>query len=139
MVTRLLRTAGPFHKRVARLLSATSFLVVLSVVIPGAGISAQAVPPGVDLEALARSLSPDEIVARLRASGLSRAQVRDRLRRAGYDPSLADRYFDAMESGESLAGVEADGTFLQALRGIGVTLRPDSLDGTGRPGPDIGR
>lgn len=97
-------------------------------------VSAQAVPPGVDLEALAQSLSPDEIVARLEASGLSRAQVRDRLRRAGYDPALADRYFDAMESGESLEGMTADATFMEALQGIGVTLRSEP-EPSARPDP----
>ncbi|UCC24254.1 MAG: SLBB domain-containing protein [Gemmatimonadales bacterium] len=71
-------------------------------------------------------MSPDEIIRRLEESGLTRAQVRDRLRRAGYNPSLADPYFDAMESGEISDSLGADATFLGALRGIGVTLRGDS-------------
>lgn len=94
--------------------------------------SAQVVPPGTDLRQLAQSLSPEEIIRRLEASGLTRAQVRDRLRRAGYDPSLADRYFDAMEAegglapGGALEASDDDARFLEALQGIGVTLRADS-------------
>ena len=39
-------------------------------------------------------LSSEEIVRRLKDSGMSREQVRSRLQQLGYDPSLADRYFD---------------------------------------------
>lgn len=130
--------ARPLRRSALRRAFLTGFLVAAAATGSAGAASAQVVPPGVDLEALAQSMSPDEIVARLRASGLSRAQVRDRLRRAGYDPSLADRYFDAIESGESLEGGAADATFVQALRGIGVTLRPDSVGGAGRPGPEVG-
>jgi len=49
---------------------------------PGS-VSAQVVPPGTDLRQLAQSLSPEEIIRRLEASGLTRAQVRDRLRTPG--------------------------------------------------------
>lgn len=81
---------------------------------------------------MVQELSPEEITARLQASGLSRAQVRDRLRRAGYDPSLVDPYFDAIESGESVEGTRADRQFLEALRGVGVTLRPIPTGMTGQ-------
>lgn len=88
--------------------------------------AAQVPPPGVDIRQLAQSLSPEEIVRRLRESGLTRAQVRDRLRRAGYDPALADPYFDAMETGGVPDSAAAGTEFLDALRGVGVNLRDDS-------------
>ncbi|HSG47918.1 MAG TPA: hypothetical protein VLA43_08920, partial [Longimicrobiales bacterium] len=115
----------PLRRRIVRL--ASPFLVVVAALAAALGdAGAQVIPPGADLRQLAQSLSPEEIVRRLEASGLSRAQVRDRLRRAGYDPSLADRYFDAMESGASLEAGEDDARVLDALRGIGVTLRADA-------------
>jgi protein involved in polysaccharide export with SLBB domain len=82
-------------------------------------------------------MSPQDIARQLEASGLSRAQVRDRLRRAGYDPSLADEYFDAIESGASLEGVESGSEFMAALQGIGVQLRDPEVAGDGgmAPGP----
>jgi polysaccharide biosynthesis/export protein len=46
------------------------------------------------------SVDPD-VLERLRASGLTRQQVRAELQRRGYDPSLADPYFDALERGGS--------------------------------------
>lgn len=121
-----------------RRLRLRSFLPALALFLalgfPSGAASAQVVPPGVDLEALARSMSPEEIVQRLQSSGLTRAQVRDRLRRAGYDPALADPYFDALESGQPVGEGTADGQFLEALRGIGVTLRADTLEMGRRPG-----
>ncbi len=92
-------------------------------------LAGQVPPPGTDLRQLAQTMSPDEIVRRLQASGLTRAQVRDRLRRAGYDPSLADPYFDALESGSTLERTAGDSAFMEALAGIGVTLREDALGG----------
>ena len=99
-----------------------------------ASLEAQTPPPGVNLQELMQRYSPEEIVRRLEESGLTRAQVRDRLRRAGYDPSLADPYFDAIESGEIPGASGADAAFLEALQGIGVTLREDSLGMAARPG-----
>lgn len=125
-VTRLLRTVFP-------VLLVSSVAAATTV-----GLEAQVIPPGVDLDQVARSMSQEEIVRRLEASGLTRAQVSDRLRRAGYDPRMADRYFDAIESGESLTADPSDALFLDALRGIGVTLRADGLEASGRPPAVIG-
>ena len=54
---------------------------------------------------------------------MSRAQVRSRLQQAGYDPGLADQYFDSMEGiGGTLP--EVDPGFLEAMRALGI-LQPD--------------
>jgi len=54
---------------------------------------------------------------------MSRAQVRARLQQAGYDPGLADQYFDSMEGiGGTLS--EVDAGFLEAMRALGI-LQPD--------------
>ncbi len=76
--------------------------------------------------------SPEEIITQLRESGLSREQVKTRLRRAGYDPELADPYFDAMEGEGGMPAGGAQGERLaNALRDVGVTLRgtPSSIMG----------
>ena len=108
---------------------------LLAAALLGTPLRAQALPPGVDLRELAQTIPPEQILERIRASGLSRAQARDRLRRAGYDPGLADRYFDALESGASLEGDATDVATLEALRGIGLPLRAGAGDVTGQPMP----
>ena len=47
---------------------------------------------------LGRDVSQEEILGRLRESGMTRSQVRARLQALGYDPGLADAYFDALEA-----------------------------------------
>ncbi|HIN52104.1 MAG TPA: hypothetical protein EYM78_15590, partial [Gemmatimonadetes bacterium] len=54
---------------------------------------------------------------------MSRAQVRSRLQQAGYDPGLADQYFDSMEGIEGTLS-EVDPGFLEAMRALGI-LQPD--------------
>lgn len=129
MTVRAQRAGGPSEMTSMRRFQPLILLALLMTVVgvsPRAG-AAQVPPPGVDVRALAQSLSPEEIIRRLEESGLTRAQVRDRLRRAGYDPSLADPYFDAIESGELPESAETDSTFLEALQGVGVNLRQDSV------------
>jgi polysaccharide biosynthesis/export protein len=81
---------------------------------------------------LGRPVSQGEIVERLRQSGLSRSEIRARLQAAGYDPGLADSYFDAIERGSAPTG-EPSAEFIDALAGIGLagrggaSLREDSL------------
>ena len=55
---------------------------------------------------------------------MSRAQVRSRLQQAGYDPGLADQYFDSMEGIEGTTLTEVDPGFLEAMRALGI-LQPD--------------
>jgi protein involved in polysaccharide export with SLBB domain len=66
--------------------------------------------------------SEAQVIEQLRASGLTREQVRARLQQMGRDPALADRYYDAMERGTTPQG-QASPDVLQALQGIGVLLR----------------
>jgi len=49
------------------------------------------------IQSMVQDASPQEIMERLRQSGLSRLEVQDQLRRAGYSPNMADAYFDMME------------------------------------------
>src|SRR5690606_26059822 len=76
---------------------------------------------------LGRSVSQSEIMERLRQSGLTRAQARARLQQAGYDPGLADQYFNALESGAVPIG-EADQSFMEALSAIGVSTEGLGID-----------
>jgi polysaccharide biosynthesis/export protein len=64
-----------------------------------------------------------QVIERLRASGLTRSQVRDRLQQMGRDPAIADRYFDLMESNTPAPTAAANPQFLEAMEQIGVTLR----------------
>src|SRR5688500_2622228 len=87
------------------------------------------------------TISSEEILRRLRESGLSREQVRQRLRQAGYDPNLADRYFDELAKPDSVRAVGVAGitqplpqhnsNLLSAMASIGLippgSQVPDSL------------
>ncbi|HSM05751.1 MAG TPA: SLBB domain-containing protein [Longimicrobiales bacterium] len=108
--------------RPTRLLQLAALLVLLSSALP-AGSRAQ-VPSPAQIQQLLSQMSPEQIALQLQASGLSREQVRDRLRRAGYDPFLADQYFDALEQGQTglaqAQDLDMSSGFLEALQGIGV-------------------
>jgi polysaccharide export outer membrane protein len=69
-----------------------------------------------------RDLSNEEIVERLRESGMTRGQVRARLQQLGYDPGLVDRYFDVIERGGEVARGNAPQHFIDALTRIGVAM-----------------
>jgi polysaccharide export outer membrane protein len=77
---------------------------------------------------LGRSVSHAEIIDQLRQAGLSREQVRARLQQMGYDPDLADPYFDAMERGGGAPQGEASGDLLRTLREIGIAVRGAGVD-----------
>lgn len=113
---------------------ALSLLLTLALGAP-VGVSAQ-IPEVRDTAALrreaqnrlGRNLSHAEMLERLRQSGLSRAQVRARLQQAGYDPGLADQYFDLIESGgEPPRGTPSD-EFVDALQRVGVAARSTRAD-----------
>lgn len=71
---------------------------------------------------LGRPVTQAELVERLRQSGMTRAQARARLQQAGYDPAIADQYFDVLERGaEPQRGVAAESS-VAALQRIGVTI-----------------
>ena len=60
-------------------------------------------------------VSEQDVLRRLEESGLTRSQVRARLQAMGYDSRMADRYFDAMERGDTtqVSGVTADSTLFK--------------------------
>jgi polysaccharide biosynthesis/export protein len=76
-----------------------------------------------------RTLTQEELLTELRRSGMSRSEIRTLLQRHGLDPALADRYFDALESGGPVPKGEVDEDFVRALRRIGVLspVRQDTL------------
>ena len=76
---------------------------------------------------LGRDISQEEIVERLRRSGLTPAQVRARLQAMGYDPSLADPYFSAMRRDGEVPEGEPSRRMLEAIDRLGITAVPDSL------------
>lgn len=117
---------------------------VLAAVVSAVVVQAQQRPPATgDTTALRREVearlgsgvTQAELIERLRQSGMTRAEVQERLRLAGYDPSLADHYFDLLERGGEPVRGSADQDFLRALQMIGVAipgipeLRRDSLRG----------
>jgi protein involved in polysaccharide export with SLBB domain len=69
----------------------------------------------------------EEILSRLAASGLSRAQVREQLIALGSDPSSADAYFDRLE-GLTNAPLDQNADFLQALAQMGVLNEVGGVD-----------
>ena len=74
---------------------------------------------------LGQSVSQADMIEALRKSGLSRAEVRTRLRMQGFDPALADRYFDSIENGSVLPAGDVPEESLLALSNIGI--RPPAL------------
>lgn len=94
-------------------------LFVLALSVGPDAVSAQ-VPTERDLQQLqSGQLSSSEVLKRLRDSGLTREQVRSRLRELGYDPLLADPYFDSMEGLEGEIPL-AEQEFLDALAALGL-------------------
>jgi polysaccharide biosynthesis/export protein len=133
-----LRVAGRGHPRTSVIL----LLSVLAVLVVPTQADAQVPRPGsvqdtaaarrAAEQRLGRSVSQGEIVERLRQSGLSRSEIRTRLEAAGYDPGMADTYFDAIDRGSAPPG-EPSADFMNALARIGLggrggaSLREDSL------------
>lgn len=70
--------------------------------------------------ALGAGLTQEMILERLRRSGMSRSQVRAGLERLGYDPGLADRYFDTIEGRRELPEGDPPPRLLEAMTAIGV-------------------
>ena len=64
-------------------------------------------------------VSETEILDRLRQSGMTRQQARTRLAQLGYDPGLADAYFDRLE-GRGGAELTVGSDFVRALTDIGL-------------------
>jgi len=97
--------------------------VVLLLLLSGGTLSAQ-VPSRAQIQQMLTQMSPEQIALQIQASGLSREEVRDRLRRAGYDPFLADQYFDGVGQGGAALpqaqGLDASNAFAEAMSGIGI-------------------
>ena len=73
-----------------------------------------------------QQVSNEEILDRLAASGLTRAQVRSQLSSMGIDPSIADPYFDRLE-GSADEPLDQNADFLQALAELGAFNQPSAL------------
>jgi len=109
------------HYKNRRLVSAPLVVLACFCVLTPADLAAQNVG-NQQIQSMVQGASPQEIMERLRQSGLSRAEVQDQLRRAGYSPNMADAYFDMMEgTGEAPTG--GAGEVLTALENVGVLLR----------------
>lgn len=113
-------------------------ILVAAWALPGAILGASAAPlqaaPQTEAEVLRQlqTMSNDEITRRLLASGLTRNEVREQLRRAGYDPYLADEYFDAMLEGAQLEGTLNMAAF-DAFQLIGLIDANDLATTVARP------
>jgi polysaccharide export outer membrane protein len=74
------------------------------------------------IQSMVQGASPQEIMDGLRQSGFSRSEVQDQLRGAGYNPSMADAYFDMME-GVGQAPTGGTDELVTALGSLGILLR----------------
>lgn len=77
--------------------------------------------------------SEEEILRRLRESGMSREEMRRQLRLRGMNPALADPYYDRLEGGDPAIPTPSD-AFLDALVEMG--LAGDTL-AAGLPGDSL--
>lgn len=82
-------------------------------------------------------LTEAQILDRLRQSGMSREQAREKLREAGYNQELADRYFDILESGDEGGDSAANPEFVEALRQIGIVAQGISPNSASTPLPPV--
>ena len=71
-------------------------------------------------------LSQEEILSRLNQSGLSRAQLQTQMTALGYDPAIADPYFDRLD-GDTVSPLEQNADFLQAIAQMGLLNEPVDL------------
>src|SRR5688572_16591257 len=81
----------------------TGLFLCLSL-LPAAGIAQEPAPPVVAPPPVvtpqppaAAAVTAEEVIERIRQSGITRQDARTRLTQAGYDPALADPYFDRLE------------------------------------------
>lgn len=72
-------------------------------------------------------LSQEEILNRLAQSGLSRVQVQTQLTTLGYDPAIADPYFDRLD-GDMQSPLEQNSDFLQAIAQMGLLNQPTDTE-----------
>lgn len=83
---------------------------------------------------LPAGVSQADILQKLRQSGMTREQARTRLAQLGYDPSLADAYFNQLEGMGAAAGSPSDAQFAQALADMGLlTMGVPGQAGPARP------
>ena len=92
--------------------SALLGLFVLAVLTLPSEVSAQT-------QQLPAGMTEAQVIQRLQQSGLTREEVRSRLTQLGYDPALADPYFDRLEEQtDQLLSPEND--FVRALQAMGL-------------------
>jgi polysaccharide biosynthesis/export protein len=107
-------------------------LLILACAALGASrAEAQARPvPRDTISRAAAAVTNQEIVERLRRSGMSRATARTRLQQMGHDPALADAYYDRLSRADSMPGMP-NPEFAQALADIGLLSMNASGDSVG--------
>lgn len=124
--------------------------VLASVALVPGGLRAQVTDArDVVRESTGQEVTHEQILDRLRRSGLTRSQVRNRLLGLGLDPELADPYFDRLEGRGQAALTGPEAEFIVALGRMGLlepgaptvgapealptprTVRPDSMDAAG--------
>lgn len=95
--------------------------------LPGGGASAQVPDTAAARRAIERqagqAVSQEEILDRIRESGLTREQARLRLRQAGEDPTLLDPYYDILEEAGPPPGRRDPDAFARALGALGRAPR----------------
>jgi polysaccharide biosynthesis/export protein len=98
-------------------------------------LTAQTPPDTAQLRRMAEQrlgpgVSQEHLLRQLQASGMTRSQVQARLQQMGYDPRMADEYFDAIERGRELEpGQTPSDDLVEAMGRMGIQLRatPDTL------------
>ena len=77
-------------------------------------------------ERTGQQISQEEVLERLAQSGRSRRQVKSQLTALGYNPEIADPYFDRLEGAGVESPLSRDSDFLAALAQMGLFNDPTS-------------
>jgi protein involved in polysaccharide export with SLBB domain len=100
------------------------------VVVPTAPTAAQQAAAG-----MGKSVSNEQIADAIKKSGMNQQQIQDRLKAAGYDPSLASPFFGGQQGGQpgvaAPTGAQAS-SFAQALSSLGILTE----DASNKPEPE---
>ncbi|HEY5492325.1 MAG TPA: SLBB domain-containing protein [Gemmatimonadaceae bacterium] len=107
-----------------RILQSTALLLALAVAATTPALAQSITPQQAQALLQQRPDLAAQVRQRVGSSGLTQAQIRDRLREQGYDPSLLDPYMGGAAAGDAAA---PGNDVLSAMRALGIASDADLI------------